>query len=138
MKKKLFIVLVALLVLGLFFTGCSSYDSSSEDDPFKGTWVNTAQGAKIEAADKAWKVSRNNVEVERGTYTFSGNTVNGKVTEVNMGVFTGGAANWVKSSDLTSAQKATITQNGGIIDSFTITINGNTLTSMGVTFTKQQ
>jgi len=137
MKKKLLVVLGALLVLGLFFSGCSSDGDSAEKDPFEGTWVNTAQGLKLEAANKAWKIFRNNVEMEKGTYTFSGNTVTGEVTEVNMGVFTGGANNWVKTSDLTSAQKATITQYGGTVDAFTITINGNTLTNMGYTFTKQ-
>jgi len=138
MKKKLFIVLGALLALGLFFTGCSSDDSSSENDPFKGTWINAAQAIRIEAANKEWKSFKNNMETIRGTYTISGNTANAKTTEVNIGAFTGGANNWIKYSDLTSAQKAIVTQYGGPPETFTVTINGDTITAFGLTLTKQQ
>jgi hypothetical protein len=90
MKKKLFVVLGFLLVLGLFFTACSSDDSSN--DPFEGTWA-TNEGTQIVAANGVLKSYRNDHEAGRATYTFSGNVVSAKTTEVNLEVI--GGTGWV-------------------------------------------
>jgi hypothetical protein len=131
MKNKLSIVLVVLLVLGLFFTACSSDDDSS--DPIKGTWVNTDVDAIISAANGTFKQFSSSVEVVRGTYTYSGNVVTVKMTEVNPIIF-GRTGAWIKYSDLSSAEKASLGYN---TDTFMLTINGNTFSTMGLTFTKQ-
>jgi len=133
MKKKLLIVLGVLLVLGLFFTACSD-DNSSENDPFKGTWLSADKSVKIvAAADKTFKVYVNNIEGIRGTYTISGNDADAKLTEVYSGIFGEGTNKWIKYSDLTSAQKSSLPIN----ETFKLTISGNTISFMGTTFTKQ-
>jgi hypothetical protein len=126
MKKKLFVVLGVLLALGLFFTACSS-DESSSDDLFTGTWEADA-GNKVVAANRSWTQYVRGVEGIRGTYTLSGNVVNAKTTEANPVAF-GGTGSWMKYSDLPS--------NTGIPENITATINGNTCVWMGVTLTKQ-
>jgi hypothetical protein len=130
MKNKLFIVLGVLLVLGLFFTVCSSDDDSS--DPLKGTWVNTDVDAIISAANGTWKQFSSGVEVIRGTYTYSGSAVTVKVTEVNPFLF-GRTGPWVKYSELSSVEKGYL----GNTDTFMLTINGNTFTMSGLSFRKQ-
>jgi hypothetical protein len=130
-KKKLFIVLGFLLVLGFFFTACSSDDNSS-DDPFKGTWVsNSNAGDRFIAENRSLKVYVSGIEALRGTYTVSGNAVNGKWTQVNPGAF-GATGSWMNFTDLDSTSQARF---GG--ENFTIPINGNTCTWRGTTLTKQ-
>jgi hypothetical protein len=129
MKKNLFIILGIFLVLGLLFTACSNDDSS--DDLFNGTWAEPS-GIKISATNGAFKgYGRGGIESYRGTYTVSGNTANGKTTEVNSLVF--GGTGWVKYSDLSSTQKTQL----GWPENFVVTIVNNTFTHNGVTFTKQ-
>jgi len=144
MKKKLLFVLGLLLVLGLFFAGCSSDDGGSENDPFAGTWIGsgTHHYRKTVAANRAYKVYMNDSEISRGTYTFSGNSVTLKTTEVDSGFLSTGVSSGsrVKYSSLTSAQQIALVQKG-ISGTSTIYVPDNTITITinmeGATWTKQ-
>jgi hypothetical protein len=134
---KLFGIIALIAVVGFSMAACGGDDDGGAD-PFEGTWVNTAQGLRIVAADKSAKVYLNNAEIIRCTYTVSGNSATAKITEVNPSAlgFPGGSS-WVKYSELDSATKTVLTQQG-MTETATATINGSTCTFFGVTYTKQQ
>jgi hypothetical protein len=135
MKKNTFKVMIIAMIAVIWFSmaSCDSSDGSADDDPIKGTWVSSDGYVIITAAKGAFKQFQSGAELMRGTYTYSGNVVTGKLTEVNPIAF-GRTGPWIKYSDLSSAEKAQILGN---TDTFMITTNGNTATLMGLTFTKQ-
>jgi hypothetical protein len=124
-KNKWFVGFGVLLVFGFLFTACSN--DSNDDDPYHGTWVGTNNGStvKIVASSGSYKQYLDDNEVSRGTYTYSGNNVTGKTTEVNYGGV------WTAYASLPDEYKSYVPE------TTQVTINGNSFTANGVTFTKQ-
>jgi hypothetical protein len=131
-KFKLIGIIALLAVIGFSMAACGD-NSSSDPDLFEGTWVGSSDdgSVRIVAAGGKFTIYLNGTEGMRGTYTASGNTVNGKYTEINLSAF-GLPGSWTKVSDLPPDIK---TQLGG--ENIAATLNGNTLTMEGMTFTKQ-
>ena len=140
MKNKLLVGLGVLLILSLFIIGCladgdsgSTGGSGSTNDPFSGTWVSTDGEVIIKAGNGAWSQYQDGVELIRGTYSYSGNTVSGIIKEVNPFIY-GRTGPWIKYSDLTANEKTYLMGN---TDSFSFVVNNNTITAMGITMIKQ-
>jgi uncharacterized lipoprotein YehR (DUF1307 family) len=131
--KKLFGIIVLITVIAFSMAACGD-DSSS--DPFEGKWLGSGIGAQpmqLDASNRTWILHAMSGDFAKGTYNFSGNTVNLKTTEVNPILF-GGTDSWISYSDLSGAQKATVVQKG-FSENFSITLNGNKFTYWGDTFT---
>jgi hypothetical protein len=135
MKNKWFLGFGVLLVFGLFLMACPN-DDGGDSDPFAGSWTgqpDPSVTAKFVAANGSFKQYINDVEGVRGTYTFSGNNVTIKVTEVNPGVIFSGTNGWVTYANLSEEYKGYL----GGSDTRQITISGKNFTAEGTTFTKQ-
>ena len=115
------------------FAKWTSDNGNNGGDLFSGTWTGTINDAdiRIVAADGSYQQYKDNVELIRGTYTFSGNTVTSKVTEFNVTFFegTGGPANWVAWASLPDEIKIYVPEvSTWTISGNNVTINGGTLT----------
>jgi uncharacterized repeat protein (TIGR02543 family) len=119
---------------------------NSGNDPFAGTWETTSPVAAITwatvylkyvAANGSFSIymsdenKLNYAEVQRGTYIYNGNIITMTLNEINY-LLLGGVNTWVSFDDLDEASK---TNFGGKTSQFTVT--GNTITSNGMTITKQ-
>jgi uncharacterized lipoprotein YehR (DUF1307 family) len=134
MKHTFKVLIVALIaVIGFSLAACEDTVSGPDNDPFRGTWISTDGYMIFTAENGAWKEFIEGVDVARGTYTYSGNVVTAKITEVNPFIF-GRTGPWIKYSDLSNAEKAYL--NNGNTDTYMVVVNGNTLTGFGMTFVK--
>jgi hypothetical protein len=100
------------------------------NNAFEGTWANDF--LRLEASNGSFKqyLVSGNKEVARGTYTVSGNTVTARLTEINTVMFDD-ADKWFTWANLPDEYKESVAEMQQI------TINGNTFTSNGQTFIKQ-
>ncbi|MDR0319897.1 MAG: hypothetical protein LBI28_00195, partial [Treponema sp.] len=75
---KWFGIIALAAIIGFGMAACDD-NSDGGTDPFNGTWISA--DIKLVAANGSWKqyTIPENTEVIRGTYTYSGNTVTGKV-----------------------------------------------------------
>jgi uncharacterized lipoprotein YehR (DUF1307 family) len=127
------IAIIALAaVIGFSMAACG--DDSGDDpgpgpDPFAKTWLGPDR--KMVASNGSWNqyLIPENKEVMRGTYTYSGNTVTAKITDVNTFNF-GGADAWVTYANLSDTYKGYI----GGTDTITLTIANNSFSNGGMTF----
>jgi hypothetical protein len=112
----------------------------------EGTWVSSApydgRYVKIVAASGNFTEflspngTSNWAEVVKGTYSTTAGTTNPAactITQVNTGVFTGGADTWVAWNALSQAYK----NNVGGYQTFTVIIYANKFETQGLTFQKQ-
>ena len=157
MLKKKFIGSLILITFAALFTACSldgSIDSLREKagggrpgvigdigpDPFMGTWQSTnyddgivkliaVNGVFEEYLVEEGKETR---RVIKGTYTYSGNTVTGKINEINTILFKEPWPEWVSFDELYEYQKEALNMSS---DTETTTISGNSFISNGIIFT---
>ena len=126
-------ILVTVLVFGVTVVSCNNSLGNDDQgkDPFSGIWTNATM--RIVAANGSFNeyLLPDEKEVVSGTYTFSGNIVTGKMSNINTVMF-GDTDNWVTYADLSGTYKGYI---GPEIQTFTI--SGTTFTAGGMTFTKQ-
>ena len=132
-------IIALAAIIGFSFTACGDGDGGGGggSDAFTGTWVGTSSGMtlKFVAANGSFKqymVTSSDIEVVRGTYTVSVNTVSATITEVNTIMF-GGADTWVAYANLNNSYQGFV---GAQNRQFTI--SNNSFTEQGTTFTKQQ
>jgi uncharacterized lipoprotein YehR (DUF1307 family) len=128
--RKIWLGMLAMvLVFGITVVGCDNNGGDDDLDPFSATWI--SEDVKIVAADGSWKeyTIPENDEVIRGTYTYSGNTVTAKITQVNTLNF-GEANAWVNYANLDETYKGYL----GGTDTFTLTITNNSFSVMELDF----
>jgi hypothetical protein len=126
---KLFGIIAFVAIIGFSFVACDDGGT----DPLNGTWISTQ--FKIVAANGSFKeyLVPDNEECLRGTYTYSGNNVTAKITEVNTSVFGDDAPDtWVTWANLDSSIKESL---GDQI--MQMTVSNNTFIAKEMTFTKQ-
>jgi hypothetical protein len=133
-------MLALVLTFGLILAGCDLGGGggggiNDPNDPFAGTWEGSS--FRIVATSGTPGTFTNyrlpgNIEAIHGTYTYTGNTVVGIITEVNTVIF-GGNDEWVAWDDLDDYYKQQYISS----QIQTLTISGNSFTSNGETFTKQ-
>ena len=136
-KQFLLAVSAAVLAFGIAAAGCDTGTGggNGSEDVFTGTWASTGSSAvKITASGGSYKgyLVSSGKEIQRGTYTVSGNTVTAKMTEVNTAMF-GGADTWTAYADLSADYKSYLNNS----DTFQGTIGNNKITFNGQEFTKQ-
>ncbi|MDR0322195.1 MAG: hypothetical protein LBI28_11885 [Treponema sp.] len=126
-------IIAFAVVIGFSMAACG--DDPGDDpgpgpgtDPFKGTWISA--DVKWIAANGSWKqyTIPENTEVIRGTYTYSGNTVTGKVVSVNTVMFDG-EDTWVTYANLSDEYKGYMSG-----DTYIFTIANKTFSLLGWTF----
>jgi hypothetical protein len=104
MKKRrihgLLVMALVLAALTVMVAGCKK--DADEPDPFEGTWVGAGnnEGDELVASGGSFKLYFDGKEAVRGTYSGSGNTRTGKITEVNMYAMAGfGPDQWMPYVD---------------------------------------
>jgi hypothetical protein len=117
-------IIFLVAVFGFMMAACDNNPGGGAD-PFSATWISA--NVKIVAANGSWKeyTIPEDEEVIRGTYTYSGNTVTAKITEVNTLNF-GEADAWVTYANLDETNK----EDMGGTDTFTLTIANNSFSVM--------
>jgi uncharacterized lipoprotein YehR (DUF1307 family) len=138
---KLLGFIAVMAIMGFSFIACDdgSKDDNKDAESFDGTWVS---GPPIElklvaenGSFKQYMVSVNK-EVVRGTYTYSGNNVTAKITEVNTALL-GGEDKWTSYADLGETEKVTLGAVLGGTDTLQIVIVNNAFTIGGIEFKRQ-
>ena len=138
-KKNLLLgMLVMALAFGMAVVGCSNPTNGggTGTDPFAGTWVidetwiNEVGALRIVASNGFWRQYQGDLEILRGSYTFSGNTVTVSIGTVNTAMI-GGADQWVFWGSLSSVQQQSIGSQTSIA-----TVSGNSVTASGLSFTR--
>jgi hypothetical protein len=117
------------LVLGMIIVGCGSGSGDNDPDPLEATWIGT--DVKLVAANGSWNQYEipNNKEVQRGTYTYSGNTITAIISTTNTIMFDG-PDTWVDYADLSEEYKGYL----GGTDIVTFAITNDSFTINGQIF----
>jgi hypothetical protein len=129
---------IALVILALAFTGCGSGSGGGGGDVLEGTWVDGGNAYKMVVASGAWTLYDNStgswVDFLKGTYSGTSMTA----VDYNEHLLYGLGSDPVswktivgsdKESDVTGKWGGSLTQE--------VTVDGNTATMNGETFTRQ-
>jgi hypothetical protein len=136
-------MLAVAMVFGLALVGCKNdVEDEVEDDPLNGTY--SEGNVSLVLNNGNWTAKENGNEMQRGTYTISGNNITLTSTD------------WYFNSEMASqlnttvgwknrSQTTELLRNAGFTDArinetmapITGTISGNTITVFGNTLTRQ-